>query len=355
MNATVSVVIPARDSQNSIRRTIQSLAHQTRPPDEVIVVVGKDDPTRMTIEDYIDNGFVQILGTDPPTRFVRDAHWKRWRGANAAKGNILFFTDSKVILEVHAIQRALELMERHDVMVVVGVVPAWPEQAKSFMAKVQDRGLVQNNPDFPDVGFLTKENFGRTESLPGMGAFCMSRLAFERIQDDFGVEFSARALSYEDYVTAWLLVRQGISVLTTNRVVGYHKHRLVLSEYLTQISRSGQGAVAMKFQYPDCPFGKRRLIQVLAILGLTATSLIAAATLILAFGFLAILGMVAFAIGCYFILGTANVIKAKDIWGFLIPLFTTLLIFTFTLHFMKGWVKRGNLESQEALRYLQIH
>lgn len=357
MNAavTVSVVIPARDSQDTVRRTIESLAHQTRKPDEVIVVVGNGDLTRTAIEDYINDGFVRVMEVDPPAHIVRDAHWKRREGARIANGDVIFFTDSKVILEEHAIQRILELMDQYGVMVVAGIVPAWPEQASSFLAKVQDKGLVQNNPDFPDVGFLTKENFGRTESLPGMGAFSMSRLAFERIQDDFGVEFSATAPSYDDYVTAWLLVREGISVLTTNKIVGYHKHRLVLSEYLTQISRSGLGAVAMKFQYPDCPYGKRRLIQVLAILGLTATSLITAATLILAFGFLAILGMAAFAIGCYFILGIANTIKAKDIWGFLIPFVTALLILTFTLHFTKGLVKRGKLEPQEALRYLQIH
>lgn len=355
MGTVVSVVIPARESQGTIRKTIESLAGQTRPPDEVIVVVGRGDRTCTAIEDYIDSGFVRVLERDLPARFVRDAHWKRWVGAKAAKGDVLFFTDSKVILEQHAIQRALELMDEYSVMVVAGIVPAWPDQASHFITKIQDKGLVQNNPNFPDVGFLTRDNFGRTESLPGTGALVMTRQAFEQIQDDFGVAFSATAPSYEDYVTVWLLVRSGIPVLITNKVVVYHKHRLTWGDYLTQISRSGQGAVAIRFRYPDCPFGRRRLAQVFAVWGLAATSLVVAGTSISAFGLSAIWVMAILAMGFYFILGMVNAVRARDLWGFLIPPVTTLLILTFVVHFSKGWVKRGCLEPQEALKYLQIH
>lgn len=355
MNATVTVVIPARDSCTTIRRTIESLARQTRRPDEVIVVVCKGDSTKSAIEDYVDDGFVGIVEVSPPAYMVRDAQWKRREGARIAKGDVIFFTDSRVILEQHAIQRALELMERHNVMAVAGIVPAWPEQSTSFMAKIQDKGLIQNNPDFPDVGFLTEKNIGKTESLPGLGAFAMSRKAFERIRNDFGVEFSAIASSYDDYVTAWLLVKSGITILVTNTVVGYHKHRLVWKDYVAQISRSGQSAAVLVHQYPECPFGQRRLIQVLAILGFTAVSLTVAVTSISAFGFTVVLAMAALAFGCYLILGVANTIKAKEIWGFLIPLFTALLILTFACHFMKGWVKKRQPNHQELVEYLQIH
>lgn len=352
---TLSVVIPARDSQDTIRFTIESLVHQTRQPDEVIVVVGKGDLTHTAIEDYIVDGFVRVIEVSPPTHMTRDAQWKRREGAKISKGSVIFFTDSKCILEKSALERTLELMETYDVKAVAGIVPAWPEQSKSFMAKIQDKGLVQNNPNFPEVGFLTKNNFGKSENLPGLGAFAMSRLAFESIQSDFGVEFSATSPSYDDYVTAWLLVRKGISVLTTNKVVGYHKHRLVLSEYLTQISRSGLGAATMRRQYPDCPYGQRRFIQVLAILGVTSASLIIAATSVLVFGFVALSAIAALAVLCYLVLGIANMVKARDRWGLLIPLYTTLLIFTFVFHFTKGWVKNGQFESQEVVAYLQIH
>ena len=250
MSATVSVVIPARDSQHTIRHTLESLARQTRQPDEVIIVVGPDDLTHTTIESFVDIGFVRVLEVDPPAELVRDAHWKRWVGAKAAKGDVIFFTDSKVIVEEQSIEKALELMDRYGVMVVAGITAAWPDQAQHFMAKVQDKGLVVNNPQFPDVGFLTRENFGESESLPVTTTLFIARQAFECFQDDFGIDFSAMASSYDDYVVAWLLVRAGVTILITTKVVAHHRHRMTWKNYTAQIARSGQSAAVLLFQYP---------------------------------------------------------------------------------------------------------
>lgn len=355
MDAIVSVVIPARGSQDSIRRTIQSLVQQTRLPDEVIVVVGQDDQTRTAIEDYVDSGFVRILVTNPPARFVRDAHWKRWTGARVAKGTVICFTDSSVILEEHAIQQALMLMDRHSVQVVAGVVPTWPEQASSFMAKVQDRGLVINYPEFPEIGFLDERNFGRSESIPVTGILFMARSAFELIQDDFGVEFSSRASTYDDYVVDWLLIKAGVTIAVTRTVIGYHKPRLSLRRYIGEISRSGQSAAVMCYQYPECPFGRRRLYQTLAVWGMTVFGLVVAVVSTIVLGPVTLLAMAVLAIGSYLVLGIANAVKARDLWGVLIPPITTLLIFTFAVHFTKGWtlMKQRRLEPQEVQKYLQ--
>jgi len=284
MDAVVSVVIPARESQSTIRKTIESLAGQTRPPDEVIVVIGRGDRTCTAIKDYIANSFVRVLKRDPPAHFVRDAHWKRWVGAKAATGNVFFSTDSGVIVEENAISSALELMDCYNAGVIAGVVSSWPEKASHFVAKVQDKGLVTNYPKFPEIGFLNESNFGRSESLPVTGVLFMTKGAFRSIQDDFGVAFSSMASTYDDYVTAWLLVRKGITIVVTNKVVAYHKPRLSLGKYVREISRSGQGAAVMRWQYPECPFGRRRLLQTLAVWGATVASLVTAIVSMVAFG-----------------------------------------------------------------------
>lgn len=352
---TVSVVIPARNSQDCIRQTIDSLDRQTRQPDEVIVVVANNDPTRTAIEDYLDNGFVQLLETDPPAHFVRDAHWKRWVGAKTSKGEVIFFTDSGVIVEEDAISTALELMDQHNVMVVGGVVPSWPGEVSRFIVKIQDKGLVINYPEFPEIGFVNKSNFGRSESLPVTGVLFMTRGAFESIKDDFGVEFSSMASTYDDYVIAWLLVKEDISILVTNQVVAYHKPRLSLGGYVKEISRSGQSAAVMCDRYPECPFGKRRLFQTMAVWGITAVSLVIAVLSLTAFGSTAVLIMAGLAAGCYLVLGIANTVKARDLWGFLIPAFTALLIWVFAFHFTKAWIwiKQERLEPRKIQEYLQ--
>lgn len=351
---TVSVVIPARNSQDSIRPTINSLATQTRRPDEVVVVVARNDPTRTTIEDYL--GFVQLLETSPPARFVRDAHWKRWTGAKVAKGDVVLFVDSGVIVEENAISKILELMSEYGVQVVGGIVPAWPEAASHFVIKVQDKGLVTNYPEFPEARFINRDNFGDSESLAVTGILGMTRRAFESIQDDFGVEFSSIAATYDDYVVDWLLVSRGITILVSNQVIGYRKPRLTLRGYAKEISRSGQSAAVMRNEYPECPFGKRRLFQTLAVWGLVAASLATAVLSLIAFGATALLVMTSLAVGGFFFLGVANAIKARDLDGFFIPPITIFLIFVFAFHFTKSWIwiRQNRLEPRKIQEYLQI-
>lgn len=354
MNKTVSVVIPARNSQETIRLTIDSLTKQTHLPNEVFVVVGENDQTHTSIEDYIKSGFVSLLQAKPPPHMIRDAQWKRWFGAHSVNSDIIFFTDSKVIVEKNAIQETLFLMEEYSAKVVAGVVPAWPEQSSHFMAKIQDHGLIQNNPCFSEASFLTRENFAKSESLPCTGAIAMETSVFHLIQDDFAVEFSATTPSYEDYVVAWLLVQKNIPILTTNRVIAFHKHRLIWKEYLTQISRSGLGAAALRCYYPECPFGKKRLFQSLFVLGAFFVGLTTITYLILNSLFVVLWSVIGLVLGTFFGLGVVNVIKAKDLECFFIPPFTALVITTFVFSFVKGWFRHGQVRPEEALEYLQL-
>ena len=50
----VSVIVPVRDEEDSIRELLDSLLAQTRPPDEIVITDGGSvDATPQIIEDYI--------------------------------------------------------------------------------------------------------------------------------------------------------------------------------------------------------------------------------------------------------------------------------------------------------------
>jgi len=350
----ISVVIPARDSQETIRVTIDTLYKQTKLPDEVIVVVCQGDFTHTAIEDYIVSGFVTLLSVSAPKDYVRDAQWKRWIGIQETKGDIIFLTDSKVVLEEHALENAYRMMIENDVDVVGGITPAWPDQKENFWAKLHDKALVSNLPDFPVVGMLTLQNFGKTESLPVTTALMMKREVFQAVSLDFALEFSKIASTYDDYVLSWLIVEAGFPILVTNQVIAHHKHRLSWKGYSTQISRSGQSAAIMARMYPDCPFGIRRLKQVTVIglallLGILAgiSTFITLGNLVIGVGLLFVL----FALS---ILGVANIVKAKELKAFVFPVFTILLILTFSLHFVKNYIRR-EYQPEVVSSYLQIH
>jgi hypothetical protein len=351
---TISVVIPARDSQGTIRVTIDSLWNQTLRPDEVLVVVGADDYTKTAIQDYITSGFVTMVTVNPPADYIRDAQWKRWMGVKISKGDLIFLTDSKVVLEPHALENALRLMQGYGVMVVGGITPAWPDQAQNFWAKLHDKALVSNLPIFPHVSFLTKQNFGKTESLPVTTALMFTRSVFKDVSEDFALEFSKIASTYDDYVLSWLIAKAGYTILVTNQVVAHHLHRICWKDYSKQIARSGQSAAIMARMYLECPFGKRRMNQVnlitLVISLCTAFSLLTIAmfreTAIILYTSLILVG--------YMFVGAVNVIKAKDWQAIAFPFFTVLLILTFALHFTKTYTQT-ELRPSAVLEYLQIH
>jgi GT2 family glycosyltransferase len=350
----ISVVIPARDSQDTIRITIDTLYCQTRKPDEVIIVVCPGDFTHTAIEDYIGKGFVRILSVEAPKEYIRDAQWKRWIGMQAARGDIIFLTDSKVVLEEHALENAFNLMVENGVDVVGGITPAWPDQMENFWAKLHDNALITNLPVFPRIGMLTAQNFGKTESLPVTTALLMKRKVFDAVAEDFALDFSKVASTYDDYVLSWLIVEAGFPILVTNRVIAHHKHRLSWKGYSTQISRSGQSAAIMARMYPDCPFGTRRLRQVAVItLALTlgvlvgVSAFIALGNLVIGYGLLFVLLVLT-------LLGVVNVVRAKELKAFVFPVFTILLILTFSLHFTKNYT-RTEYQPQEVASYLQIH
>lgn len=92
----VSVIVPVRDEEHSIRELLDSLLKQTRPPDEIVIADGGSvDATPQIIEEYIQQGApVRLLRAGPalPGR-------GRNLGATAATSEWLAFTDAGNSLE----------------------------------------------------------------------------------------------------------------------------------------------------------------------------------------------------------------------------------------------------------------
>src|ERR1043165_4390277 len=91
----VSVVVPVRDEERSIRELLDSLLAQTRPPDEIVITDGgSTDATQQIIEDYINRG--------APVRLIRAGAALPGRGRNLGAAQASFewlaFTDAGIRL-----------------------------------------------------------------------------------------------------------------------------------------------------------------------------------------------------------------------------------------------------------------
>ena len=89
----VSVVVPVRNEENSIRELLDSLLAQTRTPDEIVITDGGSvDATPQIIEEYIRNG--------APLRLIRAGAALPGRGRNLGAAQASFdwlgFTDAGI-------------------------------------------------------------------------------------------------------------------------------------------------------------------------------------------------------------------------------------------------------------------
>ncbi len=102
----ISVIIPARNEEKRIGRLLRSLANQTQPPFETIIV--DDESSDDTVS--VSRGFgCTVLSTEGTGWVGKSAAC--YTGANEASGDVLLFLDADVFLD----EEALEYIQEHTI------------------------------------------------------------------------------------------------------------------------------------------------------------------------------------------------------------------------------------------------
>jgi glycosyltransferase involved in cell wall biosynthesis len=112
----VSVIVPVRDEEQSIRELLDSLLLQTRPPDEIVITDGGSvDATPQIIEEYIRKG--------APVRLIRAGAALPGRGRNLGAAQASFdwlgFTDAGIRLAKDWLETLVARAESDDSIDVV--------------------------------------------------------------------------------------------------------------------------------------------------------------------------------------------------------------------------------------------
>ena len=118
---TVSVVIPARNSQVKLDRALIALAAQTYPHEQLEIMV-VDDGSNPPLQIRVDVGEVKIrmIRQDSDGRF--GAGRARNRGARESKGTLLLFLDSDIVVAPDLIYRYARWLSISDEAVVTGIL-----------------------------------------------------------------------------------------------------------------------------------------------------------------------------------------------------------------------------------------
>ncbi|HKU72899.1 MAG TPA: glycosyltransferase [Pyrinomonadaceae bacterium] len=148
----VSVVVPVRDEERSIRELLDSLLRQTRPPDEIVITDGgSTDATPQIIEEYIRNG--------APVRLIRAGAALPGRGRNLgaaqASNEWLGFTDAGIRLENNWLEALVTKAEADESVAVV--YGSWQPVTDTFFK--QCAAIAYVPPPTSHDGIVTRPRF----------------------------------------------------------------------------------------------------------------------------------------------------------------------------------------------------
>lgn len=215
----VSIIVPAYNAERTLGECIEALLHQDYPDCEIIVVDdGSTDRTAAIAQSFEGITYIRQDNAGPAAA--------RNRGAGAAKGEWLAFTDSDCIAEPDWVSALMAKVRANEGKGVVGVGGTYgianPESllARIIHAEIQARHARMKD----EVDFLGSFNVA------------YDRKAFEAVG---GFDESFSQASAEDNDLAYRLIDAGGKLLFSKLAVVKHYHPTRLMPYFKTQMRHG--------------------------------------------------------------------------------------------------------------------
>lgn len=241
-----SLIICTRDRPDELRRCLNSLAQQSYPPFEVIVVdnASKDARTRKVAEAA---GVKYVREERPGLSHARNS------GLRYASAEVIAFTDDDVRLHPRWLERLVIALQESDALAVTGLVlPAELEtEAQQLFETQWGFGQGYEPLEFGQDFFAADRSTGCESWNIGAGAnMAFRRQAFEKA-GNFDVRLGAGAAGCSEDSEFWHRI---LSIGGTCRyepaAVVYHYHRRDMASLGSQIYQYMKGhAAALLVQY----------------------------------------------------------------------------------------------------------
>jgi cellulose synthase/poly-beta-1,6-N-acetylglucosamine synthase-like glycosyltransferase len=234
---TVSVVVPAYNSQATIGRCIESLLAQEFPPEgyEVIVVDNNSsDNTHLVVQQYpVRLGFESVLQSPGAARN---------RGMEMARGPILAFIDADCVAD----PTWLTNLTAPFLDPAVGVVGG------RILSQEPNTGLVE-----AFLATVKRADAQRYHAGEPMG-FPTGNVAYRRAALDPVGPFDAAMPWGEDIDLAWRVQAvAGFQGVYVDDAVVYHKHRSTVTGLLRQYWKYGTSEIVLTTLYRGAVFHRR--------------------------------------------------------------------------------------------------
>ncbi|HUU95571.1 MAG TPA: glycosyltransferase [Phycisphaerae bacterium] len=230
---SVSIVVPARNEERSVRQAVTSFCKQDYPNLEVIVVEDRSTDATPHILAELQREFSNLKvvhGQDPPAGWLGKPNALE-TGRKAATGEWVLFVDADLVYEPDALRRAVAYATRED----VGLLCLWPRLVTgevveaALMSSLPLVGLglapiylINRSRKWPLVPGGGAGNLVRREALEACGAFESLR---DAVVDDIGLASRVKVAGYR---VVSILAREYLKVRmyegTRATINGFVKH-----------------------------------------------------------------------------------------------------------------------------------
>jgi Glycosyltransferase like family 2/GtrA-like protein len=264
---SVSVVIPCKSSERTIRATVIALLGQRYPALKEIILVGDvNDSTFTAVQDITDGRL--ILREQERTPGKRDPNVKRDAGIRWSTGEVIALADSDIVMDADWLARAVGLLGTRGSGMVAGGM--WSIH-NSFWGRFVDSNLLAaKTPRLRAPYFVTAENFGKPGFKPPITA---NAVFYRELYDDCPLDVSW-AYGYEDYEWMWRVAKAGHRVFFSAELSAAHHHRRSFLALVREYQRSAEGCARFITAHGDSPLARRRRGQALCV-PLTALAVVA--------------------------------------------------------------------------------
>jgi len=227
-----SVIISTYNRRVMLLQTLETLEHQTVPPDRYEVIVGVDGSNDGTVE--------ALAGLRPPysLRWV----WQKNRGeaavANAAarlaRHEVLVFLDDDQLASPELLAAHLDVHQRHGVVLVQGFFPLAPGYDRRGASLTYQRALLQAmapvESAHPFPPYIWSANIScRRETWAKVGGLDEAFREYGGEDTDFGLRIAA----------------QGVPFIFEPRALSHHLHRVSYSSHRRQAFSEGRSMVRL--------------------------------------------------------------------------------------------------------------
>ena len=262
---SVSVIVPVKNSERTIRGTVEALlAQDYAGPLEIVLVGDVGDSTWDPIRAEIDAGAVRIIETSVRTG-GRDANHKRNLGLEAASADVLCLTDGDMAPAPDWVATGVDLLVGDGWSCVAG--PMASAEPGFWGEYVDGNPFVSKTPRIPCDCVTRHDRIGRRGHKPAVTANVLfTREVYERV----GGLDPTFVHSYEDYEWFQRIADAGYDVLCSPRLTARHHHRQGWLDLLREYHRSGRGCAQFVRKHRSSHLGRSRIQQLVLVLVLAA-------------------------------------------------------------------------------------